>query len=89
VVTTNYWAGGGGLDCGAVQWEGAMWIWRCCRRGVKPDGFYLSGHSKLWGCFHCSSGFLHESGLVTVDYCFVVLVLTFVAFIVLLPNFLM
>jgi hypothetical protein len=60
---------GEGVDCGALQWEGAVWIWRCCRRGVKPDGFYLSGHLKLWEFFHCSIGFLHDSGLVTVDYC--------------------
>lgn len=55
---------------------------------MKPDGFYLSEHLKLWGCFHCSSGFLHESGLVTVNYCLLFWYeTTFVAFIALLPNF--
>ena len=78
--------GGGGT--GALQWEGAVWIWRCCRRGVKLDGCYLSGHLKLWRCFHSSSGFLHESGLATVDYCLLFWYgTTFVAFITLLPNF--
>jgi hypothetical protein len=43
---------------------------------------------EVMGCFHCSSGFLHESGLVTVDYCLLFWYeTTFVAFIALLPNF--